>query len=710
MRLKLIVLMLCMASVANAQTRRALIVGIDDYTASSLPRNMHVPPRVDRGWNDLRGSVRDAETFSAILQLLYGFNERNVVLLKNQNATRAAILNAIETHLVKPAQKDDVIVFYYAGHGAQVPNSLSDEVDHMDESLIPADSRRGAPDIRDKELRRAFNAILDRGARLTLILDHCHSGSSFRGLPTGGVTRHIAPAPDDIRDGANYGPRPESRGALVFAASQDLDSAYETRDENGQMHGAFSWALIRSIRDAMPHESAEATFTRTKALMDRPDQQPLIAGRPELRQRPLFSGRNDRRSDRAMIAVEKIQTDGTVILQGGWIHGLAVGTTLRTKTATVTITKLGITSSEARANGIVTAGALLEVSSWASPPARPMRVYVPHTTLNAAALSSTAQKFIRDATARGIRWITNPQSATPTHVLRWTQTHWELLTNDGSVRPFTNMNQIPRRASLFVQFPATTSIVDNIAGVNAVQSATDADYILTGRYINNHIEYAWLRPLIRTTDRGPLPPRSEWISRDVRSRLRESVVQLRRIHAWHHLESPPQSRPVYRLAVQDETGRAANVPLIGNANYRVALKTDQPDKLATRYYYAFVIDRLGKSFLIYPLRNSGSVENRFPIRTPETTIKLPDASRFRILPPYGTDTYFLLSTDEPLANPSVLEWDGIRTPTFTKPLTALEELFLLTTDPTRGRRVINTGGWSLEKVVYESIAPRKFRH
>ena len=58
--------------------------------------------------------------------------------------------------LAAAASKDDVVFVYFAGHGSQVRNSKSDEPDLLDESIVPADSRRGAPDIRDKELRRIF--------------------------------------------------------------------------------------------------------------------------------------------------------------------------------------------------------------------------------------------------------------------------------------------------------------------------------------------------------------------------------------------------------------------------------------------------------------------------------------------------------------------------------------------------------------------------
>src|SRR6185369_1924676 len=136
--------------------------------------------------------------------------------------------------------------------GSQVKNSRSDEPDKLDESIVPADSRRGADDIRDKELRRIFNAILDRGAHLTVMIDACHSGSGARGLLTQARPRGIRPDLRDVADGGDAGPRPENRGALVISSAHDDEIAVETRDDGGTMHGAFTWAWMRAMRDAAP--------------------------------------------------------------------------------------------------------------------------------------------------------------------------------------------------------------------------------------------------------------------------------------------------------------------------------------------------------------------------------------------------------------------------------------------------------------------------
>ncbi len=572
----MMVLALCavIALDASAERRRALLIGIDDYTASTLgARPKELPAR---DWPNLAGATNDVAAMAELLTLLYGFPRNDITTLTSQSATREAILNTIEEHLVEPAAKGDVVLFYYGGHGSQVRNSASAEPDRMDESIVPADSRTGAPDIRDKELRSLFNRILERGAKLTIILDNCHSGSGARGR----VARGIAPDLRDVRDGRRDR-APEENGALVIAATQDFDTAWETRDEQGKIHGAFSWALLRAMRDAAPNESATDTFLRAQARLrgETPYQEPVLAGNAA-RNAP-FLGTTSPRSERRSIAVERVTRDGTVQLQGGWVNGLTAGTKLRSENTILIVTALhGLGRSEARLEKgpPVRAGALLEIVSWAAPPVRPLRVRVPSG-----------------------------------------------LTFDG------------------------VEITDQIE---------EADYALTRRPDG---KYAWVRPRP-----GPgLPSRTAWQSSI--AEVRESLLRLRRIHAWHSLESPPASQAPYALGIV-QNGAGHSLRLLARSRHDVS----------QRYYYAFSIDDTGRGVLLFP--RLGSVENRFPLspEVPPVQIEL-KGSAFQIAPPYGNDTIFLLSADEPLPNPWLLELDGVR-----------------------ARPLAVQGSWSIEKVLLQT--------
>jgi hypothetical protein len=159
--------------------RRAVVIGINQYAAPPGEVRGRATGGRDR-WRDLRGAVHDAKAMRAILVARYGFRREDVRLLLDTDATRANILGSVKEHLIARSKPGDVSLFFYAGHGSQLLNPRSRETDRLDETIVPADSNRGAPDIRDKELRGLFNDVLDRGAELVAIFDSCSSGSITR--------------------------------------------------------------------------------------------------------------------------------------------------------------------------------------------------------------------------------------------------------------------------------------------------------------------------------------------------------------------------------------------------------------------------------------------------------------------------------------------------------------------------------------------------
>jgi hypothetical protein len=693
--------------------RYVLLIGINDYTASRLG----TPPKdvPQRDWDQLTGAVIDVEMLQQMLVALYGVDSGRIVTLTDQAATRAAILQSLE-HLAAVAQKDDAVLFYFGGHGSQVRNSRSEERDKLDESIVPADSRLGVGDIRDKELRTYFNRILDRGAHLTVILDNCHSGSGARGLANGSRARGVRSDPRDVADGIRYGARPESRGALVLAATQDNDAAWETRDAEGKPHGVFTWAWMRAMRDASSGEPAVETFERAQARMraETPFQSPVIAGLADVKLAPFLGERIDRHGERTVVAVAKVQSDD-IALQGGWANGLAVGSELKDPQgdARLTITAVrGLTQSVARVvfGTPPKPGALLEVVGWAAPPGPPLRVSIARTTRSIKSIAQFARALNEEAVQHGVRWVADPIESTASHVLRWRPDQWELVGPSGVAEyvgsddaALAAVARMPPATSLFVQLPVPAEI----AGAIDAQSVApeEADYLLVGRYARKSLSYAWVRPLMKRSDRrrSGLPPRTKWMRAD----LGRALSHLRRIHAWLTLESPPPARFPYRLQIRrerDERLVGEGESIIGGDSYKLALRGTMPlpAKVNPRYVYAFVIDSDGRSALLFPPSASGSVENRFPDAEPLMDIPL-DGSTFEASEPYGIDTFVLLTTDEPLPDPAILEWDAVRS---AKPTTALEELLVLTASGSRAKSCVTPASWSIERVSYESIASR----
>lgn len=173
------------AKLSVKPSRRALLVGINDY-----------PNRGDR----LEGCVNDTFLMSAMLQEC-GFAPEEIRVVLNERATAKEILDRLQW-LLDDLRPGDERVLFYSGHGARMPvYGPSDEVDHINECLVPYDfdwTRERA--ITDMQLAELYSQ-LPYGAYFVGIFDCCHAGWMTR--QGGRRVRGLEP-PDDIRHRGIY--------------------------------------------------------------------------------------------------------------------------------------------------------------------------------------------------------------------------------------------------------------------------------------------------------------------------------------------------------------------------------------------------------------------------------------------------------------------------------------------------------------------------
>jgi hypothetical protein len=147
--------------------------------------------------------------------------------------------------------------------------------------------------------------------------------------------------------------------------------------------------------------------------------------------------------------------------------------------------------------------------------------------------------------------------------------------------------------------------------------------------------------------------------------------------------------------------------MVGPRRYELVLrpKADVLQGTSRRYIYLFSINSHGASTLLFPRR--GSVENRFPIDAAgRSAMRDVPLGYVDVEPPFGVDTFVLLSSDEALPNPSVLAWSGVRT-RGPRGETAFEELLSRTGGSLRSASpVLVPTTWSIDRLIVESAASR----
>jgi len=239
------------------------------------------------GDNQLSGCVRDAIYLTHLLRTKFGFKPDNIHLMVDENIediqgvrsskpTRAEILKAMNW-LMRDASKGDSLFFSFSGHGGQVVDWDGDELDGWDQTICSLDE-----DIVDDELYDRLVRRVPKGARLTAVIDACHSATaldcpymydistgilfdariprkfqgklsrkfkknlSAAGNTAGGYDSHSPTSSFDWTD-RQYSPRPDSRGGevVMISACNNQEAAVET--DISEITGILSYCLVEVL-------------------------------------------------------------------------------------------------------------------------------------------------------------------------------------------------------------------------------------------------------------------------------------------------------------------------------------------------------------------------------------------------------------------------------------------------------------------------------
>lgn len=686
-----------------AQEKRALLIAIDKY----LPPPTYKPTGTGRSkFLNLNGCINDARSMQSIIVSKFQFDQTKVDTLFNDAASRAGILKQL-TALLEKSKPNDIAFIYYAGHGSTVTNSLSSEADKTDETIVPSDTwKEGVQDIRDKELAKIFNQFIDKGVKLTVIMDCCHSGSLSRGPQEPGVFRFIDNANYDAKDASKPVP-PETRkegNFLIFAAAQDNEFAQEQRDEFNIPHGAFTIGLMQALEQQSVNASALSLFTSVRAILksNGKKQEPVLGGSAARQQQTLFGITKGILADKSRIAVSGFD-NGKVILQGGFALGLYKENELVKLKGIDTIVKLRIDtvvsvnrSLASFVNGTVKdlkAGELLDVSNWVSSSAPLLKLFIPAGNMSFADVTrlATVNKELKQSSK--IKWVNELEKTDPYTSLFYDGIKYK-LNIDGKEAPVPStitsaaiLKLVKPDSTFYFELPVSSNLTESFnekiklsKSIVLVSSPSEANYVLYGT-IDEEGRPAYGFRRAQTSSRDslesmpvqtksfPLEDGTSAMGSSVADSLYEYAMRLSKIRGWMQLNGPKEGAnnfPFHLELINTSTNKIINnqqytvgdkvaFHLVANPGYTGASRVK-------RYVYVFMIDKQGNMQLGYPDAESGNVDNQFPKIDNDHKL-VSDVMLFEgeVSDPVGTDNYFLLASDEPIANYSaVLNQTGVR--------------------------------------------------
>jgi len=195
--------------------------------------------------NRLQGCINDVVNMSQTLVDAFDYDLNNIFILRDDSSvatsmpTRVNILTALSALIAKSANLDE-IWFHYSGHGSQVKDTNGDELDVLDEVIVPTDFRTAGVVLDDD----IFAIIQKSKCKTVLLFDSCHSGSicdmQWSYQVTGQTGKWIRTSNKAIASNPNI---------FCFSGCKDTQTSADAYDPfQVQSVGAFTCAFLHALR------------------------------------------------------------------------------------------------------------------------------------------------------------------------------------------------------------------------------------------------------------------------------------------------------------------------------------------------------------------------------------------------------------------------------------------------------------------------------
>jgi Caspase domain len=209
----------------------AVVIGVGHYNSTAIPQ--------------LQYTVADAELVQQVLVGQGGFKKENVLLITDKTERKPTLRDlkwALGTFLARSAKKDDLIVIFFAGHGAPEVDPRGSESDGLAKYLVPSDADPN--DLYSTALPMdEFQTIFDRieAERVVVFVDACYSGAA--GGRTFASKRTRAARVDEVF----LDRLTRSKGRAILTASRGSEVSLEVPELG---HGLFTHYLVQGLKGA----------------------------------------------------------------------------------------------------------------------------------------------------------------------------------------------------------------------------------------------------------------------------------------------------------------------------------------------------------------------------------------------------------------------------------------------------------------------------
>ena len=202
--------------------KKALLIGIN-YVGTS---------------DELTGCINDQKFVNDKIKG-YGFTDSNIMIINDNTVvkpTRNSILKEFDS-FTKNTSNNDLLFFYYSGHGSYTTDKNGDEKDKRDELICSSDSYG----ITDDELKQILQNNIKQGSTLFAIFDCCFSGSilDLKYQYIDSLNNNLDT--QNLKDSETFG------NIVMISGCTDNQTSAETV-VNDTPRGALTWAFLETLK------------------------------------------------------------------------------------------------------------------------------------------------------------------------------------------------------------------------------------------------------------------------------------------------------------------------------------------------------------------------------------------------------------------------------------------------------------------------------
>jgi len=340
MIIKMMIVACCFLSSAFsfAQTKHALIVAIGHY-----------PDPVKNKWRVIN-SINDIPLIKNALVMNQQFDEKNIRVLADSQATKKGIVDALD-QLTASVNKGDVVVIHFSSHGQQIEDDNNDEIDGLDEAIVPYGAVFSSDPAKFEQLAPGYlrddlfgdkvtqlRNRLGKDGDLLVIIDACHSGTGTRGVETAKVrggnipmvsknfsTQKFSNTEQGVfKEDAGTKLNEDASSYVVISGSQARENNYECLDDNDNPVGSLSYSFSNAISSLKEKITYRGLFALIENVMREkaPEQRPVLEG--DGIDRELFGGRFETQQPYFTIN-RSLSKNDAIVLNGGFVSGITKG-------------------------------------------------------------------------------------------------------------------------------------------------------------------------------------------------------------------------------------------------------------------------------------------------------------------------------------------------------------------------------------------------